>query len=273
MSSADNRLIHNGIKHLVRDPINNLDNDQPLKFQIVDWYATDVGDDECRDEIEKVNEENDDHHGDGEKGSGSWTSDRITFRDPRSYEINLFGVTPEGHSVCTRVNNYKPFFYLKLPKKNAKQTAMQLYQLLQKKNYAHKFDYRDKNEKQHFHQWSSGITGMKFLERYDLDAGFTNKEKFSFVEISFTNQAVMKKCVNLIRNIQKPNPRWASQKKKESNDDKRLKAICLNVKLYESNIDSMLRFMHLRDIQSTGWVVLKEGTYQLVPSYNSGKDK
>jgi len=241
--AKDIKLIHNDIKHLIRKPI-TFDVDKDLKFQIVDWYSTDIGDEECKDEIEKINEENDDANGDGEKGAGT---NRITFRDPRRYSINLFGVTPEGQSVCTTVNNYKPFFYLKLPKKNAKGVAMEFYKLIQKKNFGHKFNYRDKSEKQHFHPWSSGITGMKFLERYDLDAGFTNKEKFSFVEISFVNQAVMKKCVSFIRNIQKPNPRFANNKK-ESFDDKKMKSICMSVKLYESNIDPMLRFMHLRDI-------------------------
>lgn len=254
-----NLQIHDKLKHLIRDPVVDWDSSKDLKFQIVDWFANDFGDDECKSEIEKTNEENEENE---EEKDDNAFGNRCIFRDPRKYEVCLFGVTPTGESVYAKVEDYKPFFYLKLPKQNAKNTALEFYKLLQKKNYAHKFNNADKTEKAHFHQWSSGIIGMNFLERYDLDAGFTNKEKFSFVEIIFANQSAMKKCSNLIRNFQAPYN--TDVKRKETSDDKKLKNICNNVKLYESNIDPMLRFMHLRDIQSTGWVVLKSGSYKFI---------
>ena len=255
-----NIKIHDKLEHLIRHPLKDWDSSKDLKFQIVDWFSQSVGDQECKDEVEKHNEENEDE---GEKEVGGFAN-RCVFRDPRKYEITLFGVTQTGESVCAKVEDYKPFFYLKLPKGNAKYIAMEFYKLLQKKNYAHKFDYNDKTEKPHFHQWTSGIVGMNFLERYDLDAGFTNKEKFSFVEITFANNVAMKKCVSLIRNFQSPYNNNDSNKRKESLEDKKLKNICKMMKLYESNIDPMLRFMHLRDIQSTGWVVLKGGSYKYI---------
>ena len=260
-----NIKIHEKLEHLIRHPLKDWDSSKDLKFQIVDWFSQSIGDDECKNEIEKMNEENEE---DGEKDEGAFNN-RCVFRDPRKHEISLFGVTRTGESVCAKVQDYKPFFYLKLPKGNGNYIAREFYTLLQKKNYAHKFNNSDKSEKPHFHPWTSGIVGMNFLERYDLDAGFTNKEKFSFLEITFANNVAMKKCISLIRNFQAPYNNNDTTKRYESNDDKKLKNICKMVKLYESNIDPMLRFMHLRDIQSTGWAVLKGGTYK----YIEGEDR
>ena len=137
-----NIQIHDKLKHLIRHPVKDWDPSKDLKFQIVDWFAHDVGDEECRDEIEKSNEENEDKEEKEEAGS---FNNRSIFRDPRKYEISLFGVTSTGESVCAKVEDYKPFLYLKLPKGNSKYIAMEFYKLLQKKNYAHKFNNIDKS--------------------------------------------------------------------------------------------------------------------------------
>ena len=242
-------MLHSDLDQFVREPIHINPNEQDLEFQVVDWHAIDLGDEECQQEIREI-EEAAETEG-GESGSS-------TFSDPRKYHIYLFGVTSEGQSVCAKVTGFQPFFYVRLPKNNYKQVGMQLYRLLQKQNYNHQFEYRGPS---HYHPWSSGLVKLHFVERYDVDAGFTNNENFPFLQFIFNSQAAMKKCWTMIRNIQKP-PWWAKKKRRrQSNADKMLERICHSVKLYESNLDPMLRFMHMRDIKSTGWAQVKKGGY------------
>ena len=33
----------------------------------------------------------------------------------KTYKLFAFGVTKEGHSVCLRINNYHPYFFLQIP--------------------------------------------------------------------------------------------------------------------------------------------------------------
>jgi hypothetical protein len=33
----------------------------------------------------------------------------------KQYTIFVFGVTKEGYSVCLRINNYTPYFYIQIP--------------------------------------------------------------------------------------------------------------------------------------------------------------
>lgn len=258
--------LHPQIADLQRHPV-TITGETDLKFQIVDWYARDTGDELCKREMERAKieaEEDADHEG---AGGGD---DRCNFRDPRKYEINMFGVTKEGYSVCCKAQDYKPFFYLKLPEDRPETVATSIYKLLCRKTYQHKFDFKDKGEKPHYHPWSSGLISMQLFDRYDLDAGFTNRKKFKFVEFTFSNYTTMRKCAKMIRDIQHPNTKYKNKgpPKRETNEEKAFKMNCMKVKLYESNIDPMLRFMHLRDIQATGWVVLKAGTYKVVSGDN-----
>ncbi len=66
----------------------------------------------------------------------------------------------------------------------------------------------------------------KVFKRKDL-WGFTNNKEFHFIRFKFRNQAGMKACA---RSFQK------------------------KYRVYESNIDPLLRFMHVTQIQSTGWL-------------------
>ena len=35
--------------------------------------------------------------------------------DDMGFQIRVFGKTPQGKSVCCTINDYKPYFYLKVP--------------------------------------------------------------------------------------------------------------------------------------------------------------
>ena len=39
------------------------------------------------------------------------------IKEVKSFNIKALGVTEEGYSVCVNINNFKPFFYIKIPDK------------------------------------------------------------------------------------------------------------------------------------------------------------
>ena len=56
-------------------------NDKTFKFQVLTWHAEDEEDDE----------------------------------EELSYKIYMFGCTEEGYNVCIKIDDYTPYFYIKIP--------------------------------------------------------------------------------------------------------------------------------------------------------------
>jgi DNA polymerase elongation subunit (family B) len=66
---------------------------EPIEFLALDWYECDLLSDV---QIERKSSYlNQDHN--------------------KSYTIFIFGVTSKGHSICLRVKNYLPYFYVQIP--------------------------------------------------------------------------------------------------------------------------------------------------------------
>jgi len=91
----------------------------------------------------------------------------------------------------------------------------------------------------------TGLQDMHYLERKRY-YGFENNKLRKFLKLSFYNLKQMRSV------------RYRIEKK----------GITLSGKeyyfpLYESNIDPILRFMHLRDILSAGWISIDSGKYNL----------
>lgn len=76
---------------------------------------------------------------------------------------------------------------------------------------------------------SSLAESYELLRAKDL-WGFQNNEKFPFIKLNFTSRENMRKCAGKLRYQTPP------------------------VKIFESNLDPVLRFMHRSGIQSTGWL-------------------
>jgi DNA polymerase delta subunit 1 len=78
-----------------------------------------------------------------------------------------------------------------------------------------------------------GPESYNLLKSKDL-WGFQNNEKSSFMKLNFVSMEKMRKCDNKLR--------------------KPLRDETYPHKIYESNLDPVLRFMHRTGIQSTGWM-------------------
>jgi len=88
-----------------------------------------------------------------------------------------------------------------------------------------------------------GLQDISFLERKRY-YGFENNKQSKFLKLSFYSLKSMKSCIYKVQNGIEVKP-----------------GKLMFFKLYESNIDPILRFMHLRDILSAGWVKVNSHNY------------
>ena len=177
--------------------------------------------------------------------------------------IHLFGRTTDNKSIRVSVNNFKPYFYIELPDSN-KSTRVKFQEDLPEKilqsmieenkkqienagtnkynlspeKIAKKIKYL-KTIGNHIQEEADNL--HKSIEQTVLRKeklyGYTKKALFPFVKLSVNS-------MKDFRNLQKV-----------FLDDKNNSKL---YKVYEANLDPMLRFFHLRNIQPCGWVSIDE---------------
>lgn len=157
-------------------------------------------------------------------------NDSINTFDNLYYMIKVFGATQDGSTVSVTIKNFTPYFYVKLPDKWGKREVQYFKEYIT--NRCKTCGY------------SSSIVSFKLVERKDF-WGFTNQKLFKFARICFRN-------ITCMRQVQK----WLSY-------DVCVPMVAQKIKfkLYESNIDPFIRFMHINDLEPSGWIKLKPGKY------------
>ena len=139
--------------------------------------------------------------------------------EPRDTEdehhVSIFGKTEDGKSVCV-TTSFSPYFFIKLTFGTSQQTVNEIYNLLCRK-------------------CPECVTSYSMVKSKDV-WGFQNNEEFFFVKINFTNLAARRRVDGFLR---RPVDLSSGTKM---------------LKVYESNLDPVLRLMHRTGIQSTGWI-------------------
>lgn len=141
------------------------------------------------------------------------------------FKIKIYGRTEEGKSLTVTVDGYNPYFYIKIPEKWEKSQAITLI------NYV-KNNLKYKNA-------SNGLIDFKIVKKNDSH-GFNGDKLFKFIKLVFKNTKSFKSFENFFE-YNKINNR----------------ALFINptkLKLYESNIEPLLRFMHIKKILPCGWI-------------------
>ncbi len=152
--------------------------------------------------------------------------------DDESYIVNLFGITKEGYSVHIQANDFKPFFYIKVPKDFQKQQVYSFIEFLTEK-YFNKVDYQYKI-----------IEEAKLVKRIDF-RGFRNGNKDKFIKLFFKTKKHFTQMRYFLKNY---------------NDSLKFQGKSIYPRLYESNMDPFLSLFHLRDIKTAGWIEIDNFT-------------
>ena len=146
----------------------------------------------------------------------------------RQYVIRAFGVAPGGRSACLRIDGFTPYFYVKLPRHGAllsgprRRTALAAIE-------------------RHLSQLFPACRSVVQVRKQDF-WGFTDGETFDFVRLAFSSLVDMRRAASKLR----------------AQPGQRVREIgVVQLKLYESNIDPLLRFIHISGVKPVGWLSVR----------------
>ncbi len=137
-----------------------------------------------------------------------------------TYHIKMFGVDEVGNRVSVTVDSFEPHFYVKL------MTNMTVSQM---DSFAEALSRRIEN---------GTYVRASLVKKKDF-WGFTNEKEFLFLRLTFKSETAMKTAAKI---LSAPKPFTVPGLPQKV------------FKCYESNISPLLRFAHIRDIPSVGWV-------------------
>ena len=173
---------------------------------------------------DEVDEDISDSEDEDENSSDSDEEDTRKYKkkDKKRFLINMYGVTEKGRSVSVYVKGFPTFFYLEIPQTWKKTQTIQFV------------DYLKSN---------APASLKEMIKNYDIVyrkkfRGFTNNKKFSFLRLVFLSKSSM---MYYLKQCKKPFS---------------IPGLCKKTYIipWESNIDPMIRFMHIRDIEAAGWI-------------------
>lgn len=146
------------------------------------------------------------------------------------YVIKLFGRTVDNKSVYVRVEDYIPHFYVEIPDNWNTSNIVKLVDYIKKRN--------------NLQQYQNCLIGYDSVKRHKL-YGFTANKEFNFIRMVFNNSNAMRAYARAF--------------------DYKIKIhglinMLTKFKIYESNIDSFLRFMHIRNLNACGWLEINNYT-------------
>jgi len=174
-----------------------------------------------------------DYHEEDETCSDSETEDV-------QYNIRLFGRTapddPEhpDKSVCATLTGFTPFFYLRKPRN---------------------WNSNDVNALRSFMTKRVGKGFVKIVERQKKDFdGFRLDQTESFLQLIFSSAASMRKGANVLRHPVSIGSRQS------------------HLKQYESNVDPILKMLHIQGVKGASWVTVDGKLLVKTPQENDTDD-
>jgi len=137
--------------------------------------------------------------------------------------IHLFGMTADGESLRCDVEGFRPFLYVKVP------PSLDIMQF-----------------RSQVGQEAPASMSVERVKRKEL-YGFTADEEFTFFKLSVANMKDFRAVKNIFLNDHQE-PIFTISKNSAP------------LAVYESGLDPLLRFFHLRDVAPCGWVSIEDGT-------------
>ena len=181
-----------------------------LEFNVISWYETDQNLDEDSDNTKSNKFKN--------------------YSD--EYVLRMFGRTLDGKSVCVRLDNFTPHFYVKI---FARWSDREIDKFVS--------ELKNMNKK-----FNDSLVGYEVATKYDLHFGFCGKKKFKFVKLVFNSMIASKSYARIINS--------------QSIKLQGIEAKPIKLETFESKIDPFIRLIHLKDLDSGGWILLPAGKYE-----------
>jgi DNA polymerase elongation subunit (family B) len=166
------------------------------------------------------------------------------------YSLLIYGRAASGATYCVNVKGFVPYFYIKPPdnweamnKTAFKAKLDELKEMMLNDYYKTRFNnngvWKEYSKKIIPNNLESHFVNIKMVKKKDF-WGFTNDKIFRFLKVSV-------KSLKLYNNLK------YYFKSLEKND----------FKLYETNIDPFLKYIHTQNIKPCDWVRIEKGTYDM----------
>jgi DNA polymerase elongation subunit (family B) len=285
-------------------------NKTPLEFQAVEWI-------EC-DEVNRS------------ENSDPSESFYDTLHN-KKYVIFCFGVNAEGHSVCMKINNYNPYFYMRIPPEWSPRMIAEfnekfLNNLVDCTEPAQHGDEpkwypKTSDEKINTTYWKSSLMAKNTeTTEKEIFWSFMNHKKYNFWKLYFQSKAGMKfyhqylkeqhKYPVKLEYIKPTKPKSSGKPKHpahsisddieagydaddaedgddtethinkkvaesaESGSDEETpasnsKLTLTKFKLFESDLEPLLRFFHDAKIQPSGWLTIPAKKYEITQTVST----
>ena len=200
--------------------------------------------------------------------------------DRGKFAIRMFGLDESGKSCSVLVDDFEPFFYIKVADHVSDHTdtkyttafLAKIVDLLRIRDLRQRYqrfqagkvwgaprpnkdeglhEFIDRCLAQHTVPTEIHIISCELVKRQKL-YGFDGRKKHNFILIKFRNLAAMNKVKNLWYDKEEAvgygkRPRWSL---------KTLKILDAKTDLYEANIPPLLRYLHIYQISPSGWITV-----------------
>jgi len=153
----------------------------------------------------------------------------------KEYQMYVHGVTETGNSVCLRIMNFVFYYYVKIPDQYQDMWSSEQTNIFY--NYL----------KFRLGKVKNGLVAKTLVNKVDVQ-GFRNLEKQKFIRLCFKTELVAKRCKYMLSKPVKI---------------QKLSSLGIRFMLYESNLDTIVRFTHLRNIRTAGWIKVKKKEFSL----------
>lgn len=182
--------------------------------------------------------------------------DHMDESDQIEYIIKIFGRTKDGASISVNVTEYTPYFYVQFSNKSLQKNMCSSDHVVKRLEslILESLPKRIKDACKH------SVVDAQRVENHRDMVGFRANTTNTFVRLKFTSLRVM----NYVKNNVFRKPVEVQPDDKQRVYEPKTHAISCGgvmystqIVMFESNIGPMLRMIHYRNLQPSGWIRLK----------------
>lgn len=154
--------------------------------------------------------------------------DASNKKEQRQFVIQMFGMNESGETCSICIDDYKPYFYVKVGDHWTNSDVS---------------EFKAEITKRESYSIVSAILSIE-LEDHKKLYGFSEGKTFKFMKLVFKNTIAMNRVKNM----------WYGKNQFGERVQQKFEFKRTRLELYESNIPPLLRYFHIYNISPSGWV-------------------